>query len=329
MKLSDFTALDPKIRRLMKAARAGDVVHALLFTGPHGTGKRSVAELLTRAALCTGGGEEPCDACPACKQCLAGVHPDVHILEPDGRSIKIEAMRALLEALGMNSYEGGRKIAVIRGAESMTDAAQNALLKTLEEPVGATLFILVTETPDALLPTILSRCLRVRFQPLSTEDCAKALRLRGLDAPHAEELSALAQGSVGRALEIDADRDYLKLRDRVVDALCKLRRPEDVPAAAALLGDVKGRENDVLEIMELWGRDLMRVQNGAPPLEAEMLERLKTCKLEGARLMRCLISARERLRANLSWVNVFEPMAYALTSADTRSNERKNTWLQS
>lgn len=329
MKLADFAGLDPKLRRLTEAARSGQLVHALLFTGPRGTGKKSMAEILTRAVLCTGGGVEPCDVCPACKKCLAGQHPDVHVLEPDGRSIKIEQMRALLESMSLTSYEGGRKVALIRGADSMTEAAQNALLKTLEEPTGAALFILIAETPEALLPTIVSRCLRVRFHAVEIGDCASVLERRGIEAGRARELAAFARGSVGRALEIDADRDYTALRERVTGALEMLRAEGDVPAAAARLGDVKGREADVLEIMELWGRDLMCVQNGIAPLQTSETARLKASKLGGTRLLRCLLSARERLRANLSWTNVFEPMAYELVRRETRNDERKNTWLQS
>ena len=165
-----------------------------------------MAELFARAVLCRGEADSrPCDACPSCKKSLSGIHPDVHSLAPEKNSIRVDAVRELNAALGMAAYEGGRKIAIIQRADCMTPSAQNALLKNLEEPTGETLFFLLTESPGALLPTIVSRCLQVRFRCLEVEDCAAVLARRGVQADRAHLLAALAQGSVGRALEIDAE----------------------------------------------------------------------------------------------------------------------------
>ena len=302
------------MEQMMRSAQAGRIVHALLFCGPHGTGKKSMARVLARAALCMGEGEKPCDACPACKRFLNDSHPDVHYLAPEKNTIKVDQIRELIEKLNLASYEGGKKIAIIDRADSMNESAQNALLKTLENPTGDTLFFLLTDTPGALLPTIVSRCLQLRFRCLEAGECEGVLRGHNIDADRARLLAAIAQGSVGRALEIHADDEYLDLRSRVIDALESMKKPEDVARAAAKIGTDKGREKAVLEILELWARDLMRVQNGAQPCQADEMQRLQKSKYGGSMRLQRVMLARRQLAANLSWANVLETMFFALVT---------------
>ena len=299
------------MEQLMRSAQAGRIVHALLFCGPRGTGKKTMAEIFARAVLCQGE-HRPCDACPACKKCLNGSHPDVHFVAPEKNTIKVDQIRSLTDALALKSYEGGKKIAIIERADAMNESAQNALLKTLENPSGDTLFFLLTDAPGVLLPTIVSRCLQVRFACLEIGECAGVLEGRGMRPDRALLLASLAQGSVGRALEIDADADYLPLREKVISALEGVKAPADVARAAAQIGDVKGREGAVLEIMELWARDLMRLQNGAEPLDAQSKTQLQQSTYSGSRLMQRIVLARRQLSANLSWVNVLESMLFDL-----------------
>lgn len=329
MKLSDFVGMDAKMEQLMRSAQAGRIVHALLFSGPRGSGKKTMAHLFARAVLCQSSGDRPCDVCPACKKCLNDAHPDVHVVAPEKNTIKVDQIRGLIEKLSLSAYEGGKKIAIICRADSMNESAQNALLKTLENPMGDVLFMLLTDSPGALLPTVVSRCLQLRFRSLEIDECAEVLRGRGMDAQRAELLSALSQGSVGRALEIDADAEYLAMRDRVLHALQSLERPEDVAGATAMLGDVKGREGDILEIMELWARDLMRVQNAAAPLETQEVQKLKESRFCGSVLLQRVMGARRQLSANLSWLNVFESMGFDLVQKSPFDiREELNSWQQ-
>ncbi len=311
MKLSDFAGLDAKMEHLMRSAQAGRIVHALLFSGPRGTGKRSMARLFSQAVLCSGDGERPCGCCPACKKCAEDMHPDVHFVAPEKSTIKVEQIRELIERLSLASYEGGKKVAIIERADSMGESAQNALLKTLESPTGDVLFLLLTDVPGALLPTIRSRCLQLRFTCLSMEACAQVLLGRGLEENRARLLAALSQGSVGRALEMDADEGYLPLRRRVIDALEGMKKPGDVIRVSGVCAE-KDRQEQVLEIMELWARELMRVQNGGQSSVAEDMPRLRRSKYCGSELLQRVMLARRQLAANLSWANVLDNMDFEL-----------------
>lgn len=300
-----------KMEQLMRSVQAGRIVHALLFSGPRGTGKRTAARWFAQAMLCKGE-DKPCGVCPACKRFLAGSHPDVRVLRPEKNVIKVDAVRDLIDYLSMRPYEGGKHVVIIEQADKMNPNAQNALLKTLESPPGDAMFFLLTDAPGGLLSTILSRCQTVRFAPLPVEECTRALEERGIEARRARRLAGLAQGSVGRALELDQDEGFFELRARTLDSLETLKGDASVAKAASMLADEKGGERSVLEIMELWARDLMAVQNGAEPYQSEDLARLQKCGIVGAELLRAVMRASQQLAANVSWINVLESMYFEL-----------------
>ena len=297
----------------MRSVQAGRIVHALLFAGPHGSGKRTAARTFAQAMLCRGE-DKPCGVCPACKRFLAGVHPDVELVRPEKKTIRVDDIRVLLSHLSMKTYEGGPHIVIIEQAETMNANAQNALLKTLENPTGEAMFFLVTDAPGALLPTIVSRCQTVRFHDLSVEACAGVLEGRGIPPERAKTLAGLAQGSVGRALELDADGEYPALRERVLASLESLRDAAGVAAAAAPLEASKEDDGQVLGIMEAWARDLMATQCGATPYMAGELERLRRCRLDGEVLLKAVLEARQQRASNVAWNNVLENMYFRLIS---------------
>jgi DNA polymerase-3 subunit delta' len=134
-----------------------------------------------------------------------GSYPDVPVVEPgDTGSIRIEQIREIVDRVGYRPFEGRRRVVVVDDADALVQAAQNALLKTLEEPPPSSMFILVTSRPDVLLPTVRSRCPQLRFRPLAPQDIASALVARGHDEAGARAVAAAAQGSLGRALQVHA-----------------------------------------------------------------------------------------------------------------------------
>ncbi len=312
MKISDFAGYGDKMRQLMRSVQAGRIVHALLLTGPHGSGKRTMARLFAQAMVCAGP-DKPCGVCPACKRFLAGSHPDVHVVRPEKKSIGVDEVRALIDALALRPYEGGRHIVIVEQADKLTPSAQNALLKTLESPSGDAMFFLITDAPGALLPTIVSRCQTVRFSDLSVEDCAGVLQRRGIAPARALELAGLSQGSVGRALEIDGDGEYRALRERVLASLEALNGRASVAGAAASLEEDKGSEDAMLGVMELWARDLMALQSGATPYQSGDEARLRRSRIDGRALLRGVVLARMQLASNVSWPNALENMYFQLT----------------
>ena len=213
---------------LARSACRGTLPQSLIFAGPDGVGKRAVA-LATAQALNCGSpntpevegssGVDACGVCPTCKRIARGTHPDVLLVEPgDSGSIRIEQVRDVVDRVGYRPFEGRRRVVIIDDADALVVAAQNALLKTLEEPPASSVFILVTPRADVLLPTVRSRCPRLRFQPLTADEISAVLIRLGWSAGEAAAVSTIADGSVGRALEATA-RDGVEARDRALRLL--------------------------------------------------------------------------------------------------------------
>ena len=175
--LSDFEGQGAVYDGLMRTLRDGTFVHAYLITGLEGMGKRTLARLLAQYWLCQApeGEKRPCGVCRACQQVRDGTHADLVIIapgkpinpdvRPDMKSIPVDEIRALIAITGRHTFEGGRRVVLIEQADKMNPPAQNALLKTLEEPVPGTIFLLMTESPSLLLPTIVSRCRELKLHP--------------------------------------------------------------------------------------------------------------------------------------------------------------------
>jgi DNA polymerase III delta' subunit len=170
----------------------------LLFTGPRGVGKFSTALLFAAALFCPS--REP-NGCPSCLKVAKGVHPDVHIVEAEGNTIRREQITELEREISRKPAEAGRRVVLIDDAQSMNREAANAFLKTLEEPPPETYIILVAEGKETLLPTVVSRCHEVRFSALGRKDIEDYLvRREGLDDVEAERMARLSGGIFGRAL---------------------------------------------------------------------------------------------------------------------------------
>ena len=286
---SDFEGQTALLDRLARDFQAGQFAHAYLFLGPDGVGKFSVAQLCAMAAVCRHGAagavhkesllaglegleaqpepaRVPCGECGPCVRVLSRSHPDVQIIEI-GKSMGVEAMRELIAQVQVRAFEGGAKVAVLRGADRMTVQAQNCLLKTLEEPPAGMCFILTAKTQSALLPTILSRCRILRFHPLSEEATAARLGALGVDERRVGLLAHQSEGRVGVAMEMAQDETYFALLSRIDQTLFSLRRASDIPTASAAFKDEKDNAERILNIAEQLFRDAMRLKlMGASPV---------------------------------------------------------------
>lgn len=186
------------IQILQKALTGERLAHAYLFYGPSGVGKKLAALQFAKALYCLTPGPDACDACVACHKITDGNHPDILLVGAEETTIKIDQIRTVQHQLSYKPYEQQRTIVILDGCEHLTLPAANALLKTLEEPPGNTLLLLLTGHKDAVPLTIVSRCQLVPFQPLAPEHLVTILTQHDLDTETAGLVAALAEGRADR-----------------------------------------------------------------------------------------------------------------------------------
>ena len=194
--------------RLEAQTTAGQISHAWLLTGPAGSGKRRVAFALAAALVCERGPGVACGECSGCVRALRDRHPDVHHVEPEGVIIPVDVVReSVIPEASRSPFEASYKVFVIEDADRMNDAAQNALLKTLEEPQPDTVFVLVSDHEEEVLETIRSRCRTERLEPLPLAKVVDLLVASGAAPEDAHEAAVLAGGDVDRARTFAFDED--------------------------------------------------------------------------------------------------------------------------
>lgn len=205
MPFADILGHERVIEVFRRSIRSGKTSHSYIFEGPSGCGRKKTALALVQALFCETGSDEACGICPSCRKITSGNHADIHTVEPlpDKRDISIDQLREMQRELSLRPYEAPRKVCILEPAERMSVNAANSLLKTLEEPPGNAIIILLTENSDMLLPTIRSRCQLVRFTPLSPEHVRVLLEKNGMEGATASLLAQMADGSMQRALELD------------------------------------------------------------------------------------------------------------------------------
>ena len=224
MRFADLIGHARSVARLRRAVAEGRVPSAVLLVGPAGIGKRALADAFAGLLLCgASAGEDACGACPDCTRVAADTHPDLRVVarEEDRRDIRIEQVRELARWLSLRALVAPRKVAVIDEAHTLNEHGQNALLKTLEEPPGAAVLVLVATSVARLLPTVRSRCQVLRLEPLPPEEVARVLVHGGMAAERARLLAPLAEGCPGRVLALEAE-DATRARTRLLDVLPRL-----------------------------------------------------------------------------------------------------------
>jgi DNA polymerase-3 subunit delta' len=281
MTLAAVTGQPRAVEALRSALRSGNVHHAYLFTGPEGVGKELAAVGLAQALNCLDQPGEGCGACESCAKIAHRNHPDLTWVMPEdeqvsrglagrsdfshtpSRDIRVEQIRSLQERLALRSLEGRRKIAILASAQAMNPQAQNAFLKTLEEPPAETVLVLLASSPDKLLPTLRSRCSQVHFGPLPPELIAATLKEKhGLEGPEAALAAAMSGGSLGKALSLDVEG--LKARREVIEQFEALEAGDSRPWLRFAESYSSSREEalGMLEILQVWLHDVAAAQLG-------------------------------------------------------------------
>jgi len=304
-------------RRLDEALGQAPPAPAYLFVGTRGVGKGLVASWMAARLLCTGS-EPPCGHCAACHKVASGNHADVMVMDrvKGKASLGIDDVREGIAAVQLRPYEGGYRLWILSEAERLTDEAQSALLKTLEEPPPHLVLILVAGGEDALLPTVTSRCRILRFGPVAAEEIADWLVGRGVTAERARVAARISGGSPGGALDLVGAREVWDLREavlKVADELPGAGLGEAMEAATTLEGlktgatDPKADLNRVLEFLSTWFRDASCLAVGASQDLLVNVDRLEALQALAARsdsrrleaALRCLLEAGDQLRRNV------------------------------
>lgn len=300
---------------LRETLKRGRWCHAYLFAGPEGVGKTMAARIFAQALLCQGGAQTgvPCGGCLSCRRFAQGTHPDFLELSPGGKTIGIDAVRALQRGLAMRPGLSPRRVAVIEPAEAMTEVAQNALLKTLEEPPGASILLLVAHVAAGLLPTIVSRCQRVRFSTVPPAELKALVEEKRPEYQGAGGLiAALAEGRPGIALGRDW-QGVLARREQLAAIAGQWPTTDPLPALQlAAEWEHLPEEAQMLELdlLQLWVRDLLVLQEhpGAPGgllVHADRVEALRqqVGKWPPGRLLQvqeAFFRARDRMRRHVN-----------------------------
>jgi len=270
------------LRILTACLQKGTIPHALLFTGIEGVGKERAAVALAMACNCAANREgsdservvgrttdlsntgrsfttQPCGSCKSCRKIESDNHPDIIRLKPSGPFIKIDQIRTLCQTLAMKPYEAGMRVVIISDAQAMNPAAGNALLKVLEEPPVRTILVLIAAHISNLLPTIVSRCQHIRFNPISKMNLESVLvRDHGIDAGDATVIATMAAGSMSRALGMYRT-NWIKRRYWLINELDSLSAGSmnRLLAFGGQLAKNKDDLPDALEVLKTWLRDLV------------------------------------------------------------------------
>lgn len=251
---------------LKKALEQGMVSNGYIFCGPSGSGKSLAAEVFARGLNCrTEGPDKPCGICSSCKRFESGNHPNIEILKPSGASIKIKQIREIISEVAKKPIESGYKVIIVDEADKMTQEAQDAFLKTLEEPPASTVFILLVENHHSLLPTVLSRCQVFFMSKVSKQQLEDYLASHyKLDYNQISFAAAAANGIIGKAVEILNNKELQEQRRLYVDLATKLHGGTyvELSSAAEVFLESRDSANQLLDFLLSWYRDILINKQG-------------------------------------------------------------------
>jgi DNA polymerase-3 subunit delta' len=247
---------------LQKAIESDHVSHAYILTGETGMGRKSLANAFAMTLLCERGKSEPCMECHACKQVMTNNHPDLILVthEKPG-SIGVDDIREQInDTIMIRPYSSYYKIYIVDEAEKMTVQAQNALLKTIEEPPSYAIIMLLTTNQEAFLPTILSRCVQLKLKP-QTDAVVKSYLMGslGIKESRADIYAAFARGNLGRAIHLASSEEFQLLYSELLHMLKHLKEM-DIMELLFYIKKMKDENLDIydcLDFMQLWYRDIL------------------------------------------------------------------------
>lgn len=309
---------------LKSAIRLDKVSHAYIFYGEDGIGKSFVADIFAAALQCEEFSGEPCDMCKSCMQAAGGNHPDIIRVTHEKATIGVDDIRSQLNNdIAVKPYSSRYKIYIIDEAQKMTEAAQNALLKTIEEPPEYAVIILLTDNLNVFLPTILSRCVMINMKPVGQARIKEHLMKEcGVPDYQAELAATFAAGNLGRAIRYAASEDFVRRRDDVLHLVKYIdeMKISEVMEYLKHLSEDKAAIGDYLDLMLLWYRDVLLFKATRETSKVVYKEELLTLQKQAAgksfealdNIIEAFGTLKSRLNANVNFDTAVELLLLAL-----------------
>ena len=307
------------LKYISSAVENNRVSHAYILNGERGSGKKMLANLFATTLLCESGNNEPCGKCHSCKQAESGNHPDIiRVTHEKPNSISVDDIRTQVNnTVDIKPYQGPYKVYIIPQADMMTPQAQNAILKTIEEPPSYAVFLLLTENAETLLPTINSRCVMLKLRNIK-DTLIKKYLMENLEIPDykADMCTAFAQGNMGRAIMLANSDHFNEIREEAVQLLKHISEMElnEIVAAVKNISVYKLEITDYLDIIMIWYRDVLLYKATKEIDKVVFKDQLQSIKeqarkssYEGIELiLESLEKAKARLKANVNFDLVME-----------------------
>ncbi|HCJ09490.1 MAG: DNA polymerase III subunit [Lachnospiraceae bacterium] len=267
---SDIIGHEDIVKHFKSSIELGKVSHAYILNGEKGSGKKTLAAVVAKSLQCEAGEPDPCGTCKSCLQAESGNQPDIIWVNHEKPNvISVDEIRSqILNDISLKPYSSRYKIYIVPDAQLMNQQAQNAILKTLEEPPEYAIIMLLTNNVDKFLPTIISRCIVLNFRPVEPLHMMDYLMTQiGVDEEKARFCTDFAQGNLGKAVRLAISPDYNEIKE---DSLRLLRRiqdmdMEDIIQAVRNMGKYKLDITDYIDIMTMWFRDILMVKISNSP----------------------------------------------------------------
>lgn len=315
----DILGHEQIIEHLQNAIKTDKVSHAYILDGPDMSGKKMIADAFSMTLECEKKGTEPCMECHSCKQALGKNQPDIIYLQHEKpNTISVDDIRSQINNdIGVKPYSSPYKVYIVDEAEKMNVQAQNALLKTIEEPPAYAVILLLTNNAEIFLPTILSRCVRLSLKAVPDEKI-KAYLMKNYEVPDykADVCVAFAQGNVGKAIELAESEDFNEIKN---SALQLIKRLDDIELyemieAVKQISNYKLKINDYFDLIMIWYRDVLLYKATADVNKLIFKEEVYEIKKEASRssyggienILEALEKAKIRLNANVNFDLVIE-----------------------
>lgn len=310
---------------LQNAISTGKISHAYIINGERFAGKEFIARIFAMALQCEAAGGKPCQECHSCKQALSWNQPDIiRVTHEKPGSIGVDDIRGQINGdIAIKPYNSPYKIYIMNEAEKMTVQAQNALLKTLEEPPAYAVILLLTTNVNSLLQTILSRCVILNMKPVS-DQLVKAYLMQEMQVPDykAEVCVAFARGNIGKARQLAASEDFDKVKEEALSLLKYVHEMDITEMIAAIkkVSEYKFDVNDYLEILTIWYRDVLLFKATSDANHLVFKEEIQSIRRVAGRtsyegiesVIQALTKARNRLDANVNFELTMELLLLAM-----------------